>query len=353
MSALAILIPCLLLSTSENLEGPDVIYGLASPAVVGIDCWSGPSRSGDPFAFGTGVIIDPEGMVLTSVTVVPAEARRIRVYLQEGRTLEAERVRSVPQIELVLLKLEAPAGGDKAERRGNLPFLRLGDSGGLRVGQLAYTLGNAFRSISEDNQVSLAAGAISGRYALREARSGSRYIGPAIETTAAVNDGMDGGPLVNSRGEMVGLVSLNFSRNRWLGTAIPINTLKPYLADDLGLFSDRLEVFRAFLGLELEPAALAGPRAGRLGDGLAAGDWRLAADAERTPVVIRVDRESPAQLAGIEVGDRVKSWGGAAISDGREFRKLFKLARPGDRLKLGLDGRRGPREVELVLWGKY
>src|SRR6266508_3376146 len=100
MSALAILIPCLFLSSSENLEGPDVIYGIASPAVVGIDCWSGPSRSGDPFAFGTGVIIDPEGMVLTSVTVVPAEARRIRVYLREGRTLEAERVRSVPQVEL-------------------------------------------------------------------------------------------------------------------------------------------------------------------------------------------------------------------------------------------------------------
>jgi len=66
-----------------------------------------------------------------------------------------------------------------------------------------------------------------------------------------------------------------------------------------------------------------------------------------------VDRESPAALAGIEVGDRVKSWGGAALPDAREFRKLYKLARPGDRLKLGLDGRRGAREVEVVLWGKY
>src|SRR5262245_64665116 len=304
MSLLALIFPVTLLASSETARGPDSLYTLVSPAVVGIDCWSGPTRAGEPFAFGTGVIIDPEGLILTSITVVPPEAKRIRAYLWDGRALDAERVRSAPHLELVLVRLEPPAERSKAEGRAGaegrsaFPFLPLGDSGGLRVGQLAYTLGNAFKSISEDNQVSLAAGAISGRYALREAKSGSRYIGPAIETTAAVNDGMDGGPLVNSRGEMVGLVSLNFSRNRWLGTAIPINSLKPFLADDLGLFSDRLEVFRAFLGLELEPAVLAGPPAGRLRGG-----------EERVPVVTRVGRGSPAGPAGTRRRGHCRSWG--------------------------------------------
>jgi S1-C subfamily serine protease len=243
-------------------------------------------------------------------------------------------------VEVVLIRLRPPAG----ERGRTFPFVRIGDSSRLRIGQLAYTLGNAFRSISEDQQVSLAVGAVSGSYVLTEPRNESHYRGPAIETTAAVNDGMDGGPLVDGNGDVVGLISLNFSRNRWLGTAVPVNMILPTIAEELGSFSDRLERFPAFLGIELRPAVLATPR----GEAQAPGSPEALG-----PVVIRVQLGSPAASAGFKEGDRVVSWNGAPVATGRDFRALFGKARPGERVKIGIERGKDRRELEAALWGSY
>jgi len=341
MSLFCALLPALVPALSPapaaegRLTGPEAIYAAVSPAVVGIESWSRPE---DPQAYGTGVIVHPQGLILTSITVAPPEATRFRVYLRGGRTADADRLRSVPAMELVLLRLLLPAGAPGRP----FPFLPLGDSSGLQVGQAAYALGNAFHSISEDDQVSFFAGAISGGYVLTEARSESRYLGPAIETTAAVNDGMDGGPLVNSRGEVVGLLSLNFSRSRWLGVAIPVNVLKPFMLADVGCFSDRLERFPAYVGLELEQAALFAPSVGLEG-----------AEEGRRAVIARVDPGGPADRAGLEKGDRLSLLNGVPLQDVMEFRLRFMRMRPGERFKLGIERGGERREVDVTLWGNY
>ena len=319
------------------------LYQKTSPAVVGIGAWGdladkNPGRAAA--AFGTGTFIAPSGLVLTSTTVVPEEARNIRLYLKGGRTIEARRLSSFPDKELVLLK---PATAPTAP----FPFLRLGDSSRLRVGQLSYALGNGFHSIEEDDQVSLTAGVISGAYALQEARDESRYLGPAIETTSALNDGMDGGPLLNSSGEVVGVLSLNYSRVRWLGAAIPIDVLKPYLAANLGWFGDRLERLPAYLGLEVLAEEVAGGPAGlaSVGSGSPPPPGR--------PVVSAVEPGSPAERAGILKGDIIVSLGGERVGSTDDLRSRLKTAHPGDRLKLGIERAGSRKDVEAVLWGRY
>ncbi len=312
------------------------LYEKASRAIVGIGAWSDPADAEHPSAFGTGTIIAPSGLVLTSITAVPEDAKSIRLYLKGGKTLGARKVLSIPEKELVLLRASAPP-------RRPLPFLTLGDSSRIRVGQLSIALGNGFHSIEEDDQVTLTAGVISGGYSLLETRDESRYLGPAIETTSAVNDGMDGGPLVNSAGEVVGLLSLNFARERWLGAAIPIDVLKPYLAGELGWFGDRIERLPVCVGLELLPGAMMGTTARGPGGG----------DAPEELVVSAVDPGGPAARAGIGKGDRILSVEGVAVSSADDFRSRLKETRPGDRLGLQVERGGERRDVEIVLWGRY
>ncbi len=314
------------------------LYARVSPAVVGIRAWAGTETKGDSIAFGTGTIIDPDGIVLTSTTVAPEQSQSYRVQLGGGELIEASRILILPEMELVLLKLRP-----KASVSSPLPFLRLGDSSGTRVGQAAFALGNAFASIDEDHQVSFSAGTLSGMYSLTEARDESKYVGPALETTAAVNDGMDGGPLVDRSGRLIGLLSLNFSRSRWLGTAIPIDILKPHLSSELGLFSDRWEEFAAHIGLEIQSAGLLG----------ASNDSDGARGGPSDPVVTWVEADGPSARAGIAAGDSIRLWKGEPLQGKADFRARFRLLRPGSRLKLGIERGGERREVELTLWGEF
>jgi len=269
-----------LLAASDD-PSASLAYEKASPAVVGITCRLGPEGR----YFGTGSIIDPSGLVATSITVVPKEARSIRVYLRGGIVARARSVLTHEEKELSLLRLEAPSGADGNGAGANgavrWPFLTLGDSDEVRLGQLAVTLGNAFQCIEDDDQVAVGEGVVSGLYALSDSQDESKYKGRVVETTAHLNDGMDGGPLVDQDGSLLGILCLNYSRNRFLGTAVPINELKPLIAAERGWLSDRIEEYPVYAGLEAEQAA--------------EGQVRL----------LRIYRESPALLAGLP---RATSW---------------------------------------------
>ena len=175
----------------------------------------------------------------------------------------------------------------------------------------------------------LAAGLVSGLYELTERRPQATYIGPTIETSAAVNDGMDGGPLLNRRGEVIGLLSLNYSRNRWMGTAVPINKLKPIIARHRGWLDDRLQSYPVYAGLELAEVG------------------------RREIQVLRVRRGSPAASAGLRAGDVVSGHGGDELSSLDELRRHFAGAQPGDELELAIRRDGKPLQVTIVLWGRF
>jgi len=307
------------------------LYTRISRAVVGITRRDYPrerARSSITH-YGTGTLLDPVGLVLTSPTVVPEGSRNIDVYLHGGRVAAAMLIKVYPEKEISLLQLKdfrraLPPGQERLE------YLRLGSSGSLALGDPVFSLGNAFGSIQTDDQVAMAAGVLSGVVELKEKHLESTYTGPALESTAALNNGMEGGPLVDSGGGMVGLLILNFPRQRWLGTAVPIDGMKRLIQPHRSWFDDSLEDGAPLAGLEL----MGSHEGGRI-------------------TILKVNPGGPAAEAGLRQGDILKSFNDEKVESVAGFRKLFKDSRPGQEVRFGVVRDKTALSLELTLWGRF
>ena len=318
-------------ASARGFAPASVVYERVAPAVVGITARRG---RGEPF-IGTGTIIDPSGLVLTTVTVVPKDAWQIRVFLRGGKVLPGRLVLVKEEKELALIRIGL--AGAKAE----FPYIQLGDSLEVSIGDAAFTFGNAFESIESDDQITLGEGLVSGIYDLTQGDllSESKYVGPVFETSAPLNDGMDGGPLIARDGSVIGLLILGYSKSRWLGTAIPVGELKPLLGTERGWFNDRDEEFTAYAGLELEEVGGKEVR------------------------ILRVHLDGPAFRAGLKPGEKIVGMGGEALESLEAFRAAFGKSAPGAGLELEVEA--GPagreaaagggarRRVPVVLGGRF
>jgi serine protease Do len=210
---------------------------------------------------GAGVIWGADGLVLTNHHVVAGGRRdgRVRVILHDDRTLEAEVVKRGRDLDLALVRIK---GG-----LDDLPVAPVGDSDKLRVGELVYAIGHPWGRLG-----AVTAGIVSGLGTARGPGGRARYIGSDI----ALAPGNSGGPLLNARGEVVGLNAMIHGN---LALSIPSNAAGAWVA---GAGGRRLGV--ALLPAEL-PASLSG------------------ADVETGLVIAAVEEDSPAERAGLLVGD--------------------------------------------------
>ena len=248
---------------------------------VGIACSQGKQAG----YFGTGAVITADGYIITSTTVVPAEADKIEIHFDGPRILTARIVESHKEIEATLVKVDA-------KDLSFFPLAREMPS----VGQRAFTFSNAHDVMDMGSRASFSMGVVSGVYDIEDFGGESGYHGAAIETSAAVNPGSDGGPIVNSRGQLCAILSLNSSPLRWQGIGVPIMQL--------------LEKFRAFKEgkLKLSFDALI---TGSSGD-----DMKLLAasarDASSYLVGVMVQRKFPAEVLPRVPWDnyrkRIKDW---------------------------------------------
>jgi serine protease Do len=214
---------------------------------------------------GAGVIWPGDGLVLTNHHVVSGRRRRgnIRVALRDGRTLEADVVKSALNLDLALLRLE----GD----HGDLPAAPVGDSDALRVGELVYAIGHPWGSVG-----AVSAGIVGGVGELRGRGSSTRY----VRSDVALAPGNSGGPLLNSRGEVVAINAMIFGL---MALSIPSNEAQAWVAGErrprLGIRVLPVEL-PAFLRREAGTAGLviAGVETGGAADraGLLVGDVLLA-----------------------------------------------------------------------------
>jgi S1-C subfamily serine protease len=267
--------------------GPAAVYRAVADGIVAV-------RAAAPLGerSGSGFVLGADGLILTSYACCPEGAANIRVWTRGPRLHEAELVACSKRDEVSLLRIRPSSP---------LKPLAFGRSSELRVGQRSYTIGNAANSIILDDQPALNAGIVSAIYRLGETRANSTYTGPAFETSAAVNVGMEGAPVLDAAGLVVGLVTLNYSPHRFLGVAVPVDEFRPVV--------ERLRAGAA-------PGPAVAPAAGPGSVGLSVRDenGRVVVDA--------VDAGGPADRAGLGKGDVLLQAGGRPLRTAKEFRDL-------------------------------
>jgi len=276
--------PAILSAEEENVVE---IYREVSPTVVSVR-----HRRGS----GSGVIIDPSGVILTNAHVV-GEASSVTVDLADGRTLTAEVLGSDPTIDIAVLRVPAE----------NLPAAPLGDSDLLEPGQAAIAIGNPFGL-----ERTITIGVIS---AVNRSPRGFPLEG-LVQTDAAINPGNSGGPLIDSQGQVIAINTAVLRPQggaaEGLGFGIPIN-MAQHAAQQILTVG---RVIRPFIGisyLDLTPEVAE----------------RFDLAAREGIIVGEVAPQSPAAEAGIQQGDIITAIDDSPIVQGADLRRTLRQLTPG------------------------
>ena len=273
---------------SEGREGPQEFASPFGEEDPFNDFWrrffGGPAPRGPQRqrSLGSGFLIDSDGSILTNNHVVE-NATKIVVKLSDDEEYEAKVVGRDPKTDIAVIRIDGKA---------NLPFASLGDSDRLEVGEWVVAIGNPFGLDS-----TVTSGIVSAK---------GRHIGQGpydnfIQTDASINPGNSGGPLINLRGEVIGINTAIFSRsggNIGIGFAIPINLVKEVLPQLRGTG----KVTRGYLGVLIQKVT---PEiAESLGMEKASG-----------ALVANVSKDGPADKAGVKVGDVIVEFDGKEVKD--------------------------------------
>lgn len=284
-------------------------------------------------SLGSGFIFRNDGYIITNNHVV-SDAENVLVKLPDGTEHKAKIIGLDRDTDIAVLKIDVD---------DELPVAEFGNSDQLRVGEWVMAIGNPFPELGLDRTVTVGVVSAKGR--------GNLYFGPDdtpqyqnyIQTDASINPGNSGGPLVNVRGEVVGINSAitnptGVGFNIGIGFAIPVNLAKSVIPDLI----EKGKVSRGFLGITFQPVT------------------KAIADARNLPsdqgVLVRtVQPGSPADKAGIELGDIITEFDGWPITDEQKFRMTVAQAGPGREVTVGIlrDGKKLTKKLTLADRDKF
>ena len=294
--------------TVSSNSTPTQIYSSTHTGVVKITTESG---------LGTGIVLDKNGDILTNDHVVEGANRFNVSFDSSNQTHSAKLVGTDPSDDLAIIKLTNTSGL-------NLQPLTLGDSSTVQVGDTVYALGNPFGYTN-----SFSEGIVSGLDRSMTAPNGFT-IGHSIQTDAAINPGNSGGPLLDANGDVVGInaqIASNGSnatgegQNNGVGFAIPINTAKTVISQ----LEKTGHVSHGYLGIATSDGNTAGA------------------------TVASVQPGSPAESAGIQQGDVIKTIDGKAVNSSSDVVSAIEGESAGTKVTLGIERNGSSRSVQVTL----
>ncbi|MCQ6259138.1 Do family serine endopeptidase AlgW [Pseudomonas sp. Q11] len=264
-------------------------------------------------SLGSGVIMSPEGYILTN-NHVTSGADQIVVALKDGRETLARVIGSDPETDLAVLKIDLK----------NMPAITIGRSDSIRIGDVALAIGNPF---GVGQTVTMGIISATGRNQL-----GLNNYEDFIQTDAAINPGNSGGALVDANGNLTGINTAIFSKSggsQGIGFAIPVKLAMEVMKSII----EHGQVIRGWLGIEVQP----------LSQELAES---FGLSGRPGIVVAGIFRDGPAQKAGLQLGDVILSIDGEPAGDGRRSMNQVARIKPTD--KVTIQVMRNGKELKLT-----
>ena len=268
---------------------------------------------------GSGVIIRQDGYIVTNNHVI-AGANKIEVTLNDNKTYSATLLGTDPATDVALIKIEATG----------LPFIELGDSDALRLGEWVLAIGSPY-----DLRQTITAGIVSAKGRSMPNNTGEFKIESFIQTDAAVNPGNSGGALVDKAGRLVGINTAIISQTgsySGYSFAVPVNIVKRIVNDLIDFGSVR----RALLGISMQNI-----------DAKKAAELKLSSP--NGVYIAEVAKGSAAEAAGVKAGDVLIAIDGKNVTDGASVQEMVTRYHPGDKARLTVvrDGKNKELNVEF------
>lgn len=293
---------------TQTLPITATVAKAATPGVVGVSVLRVDSgaifdrNTAEKWGVGSGVIVSPDGYILTNHHVAGGPSERIVVSFYDGRNLDGITVWSDPVLDLAVVKVNG----------SGLKPLPLGDANTLQVGETAIAIGNP---LGLQFQRTVTSGIISAlnRTIKLDEEQGGNYMEDLIQTDASINPGNSGGPLLNSKGEVVGINTVKVASAEGIGFAVPVNIAIPIIRQ----YTSTGDFKEPYLGV-------------------------FAYDKEVIPYlhedvyldngvyVVNVDEGGPAYKNGIRLGCIIKQIDGESVSTMLQLRTYLYNKRPGD-----------------------
>ncbi|MGI6778456.1 MAG: S1C family serine protease [Acetivibrionales bacterium] len=303
------------LIATESVQGEPIAAAVArtaAPGVVGISVLKVDSSSifdgdaAEKWGVGSGVIVSPDGYILTNHHVAGGKNRRIIVSLEDGRNVDGQTLWSEPVIDLAVVKVNL----------NGLAPIPLGDSDKLVVGEPAIAIGNP---LGLEFQRTVTSGIVSAlnRTIKIDTEQGPNYMEDLIQTDASINPGNSGGPLINSKGEVIGINTVKVASAEAIGFAIPINVAKPIIEKYIN-YGDFEE---PYLGVFAYDKAVIPYIDGNI-------------KVDNGIYIVNVDEKGPACGCGIHEGCIISEVDGVKINTMMQLRSYIYSKNPGDTINV-------------------
>lgn len=272
---------------------------------------------------GSGFIISSDGLILTNKHVVSDTAADYTVLTNDGEKYEAKVLARDPMQDLAVIKIKAD----------NLPVIALGNSDSLKLGQTAIAIGNALGEFRNTVSVGVISG-LSRTITASGASYGDETIQNVIQTDAAINPGNSGGPLLNLKGEVIGISTAVASGAQSIGFAIPINQAKR----DIESVKKTGDIKIPYLGVRYMAVTEEIVKKEKLPTNYGA----LVRGSNDGPAVMK---DSPAEKAGIQAEDVILEVNNVKVNENNSLGNLIQRYNIGDTIKLKIQ--RGDKVLEL------